>query len=82
MCSPLTRRTNGTPPFEAVEKDGRLYGRGISDDKAPMLIALDTLAAFIAVEGKLPVNIKLLIEGRRKPAPPPCPPYWNTTVIC
>lgn len=55
-----------TPPFEAVERDGKLYGRGISDDKAPMLIALDTLAAFVAVEGKLPVNIKLLIEGEEE----------------
>lgn len=62
-----------TPPFEAVEKDGRLYGRGISDDKAPMLIALDTLAAFIAVEGKLPVNIKLLIEGEEETGSPSLP---------
>ncbi len=55
-----------TPPFEATEADGRLYGRGISDDKAPMLIALDTLAAFVAVEGRLPVNVKLLIEGEEE----------------
>ena len=39
-----------TPPFEPVEKDDRIYGRGISDDKGPMMIALQTLAAFIAVE--------------------------------
>ncbi|MEL0207072.1 MAG: M20/M25/M40 family metallo-hydrolase, partial [Alphaproteobacteria bacterium] len=47
-----------TPPFEPVEKDGRIYGRGISDDKGPMMIALETLAAFIAVEKTLPVNVK------------------------
>ncbi|MAC73940.1 MAG: peptidase M20 [Marinovum sp.] len=55
-----------TPPFEATERQGRLYGRGISDDKGPMLIALYTLAAFISVEGKLPINIKLLIEGEEE----------------
>ena len=53
-------------PFEETERDGRLYGRGISDDKVPMLIALESLAAFIAVEGRMPVNVKLLIEGEEK----------------
>lgn len=59
-----------TPPFEAVERDGRLYGRGISDDKGPMMIALDTLAAFVSVEGKLPINVKLLIEGEEETGSP------------
>ena len=55
-----------TPPFDATERDGRLYGRGVSDDKGPMMIALDTLAAFVAVEGQLPINVKLLIEGEEE----------------
>lgn len=62
-----------TPPFEAVERDGRLYGRGISDDKGPMMIALDTLAAFVAMDGKLPVNVKLLIEGEEETGSPSLP---------
>lgn len=62
-----------TPPFEATERDGRIYGRGISDDKGPMMIALDTLAAFVAVEGKLPVNVKLLIEGEEETGSPSLP---------
>jgi len=62
-----------TPPFDPVEKDGRLYGRGISDDKGPMMIALDTLAAFIAVEGRLPINVKLLIEGEEETGSPSLP---------
>ena len=36
-----------TPPFEVTEKKDRLYGRGISDDKGPMMIALETISAFI-----------------------------------
>jgi acetylornithine deacetylase/succinyl-diaminopimelate desuccinylase-like protein len=59
-----------TPPFEPVERDQRLYGRGISDDKGPMMIALDTLAAFVAVEGALPLNVKLLIEGEEETGSP------------
>lgn len=52
-----------TPPFEPAIRDGRLYGRGASDDKGPCLLALETLGAFLAVEGRLPVNVKILIEG-------------------
>lgn len=59
-----------TPPFEATEGDGKLFGRGISDDKAPMMIALDALAAFIAVEGSLPINVKLFIEGEEETGSP------------
>lgn len=62
-----------TPPFEAVERDGRLYGRGISDDKGPMMIALSALAAFVEVDGALPVNVKLLIEGEEETGSPSLP---------
>ena len=67
-----------SPPFEATERDGRLYGRGISDDKGPMMIALDTLAAFIAVEGRLPINVKLLIEGEEETGSPSLPGILET----
>ena len=55
-----------TPPFEMTKQNGRLIGRGVSDDKAPMMIALNALAAFLVIDGKLPVNIKLLIEGEEE----------------
>ena len=61
---PLDRWSS--PPFEATEREGRLYGRGVSDDKGPMLIALEALAAFAEVERRLPVNVKLLIEGEEE----------------
>ncbi|MEW9920253.1 M20/M25/M40 family metallo-hydrolase [Marimonas sp. MJW-29] len=67
-----------SPPFEATERDSRLYGRGISDDKGPMMIALETLAAFIAVEGKLPANVKLLIEGEEETGSPSLPGILET----
>lgn len=67
-----------SPPFAPVEREGRLYGRGISDDKGPMMIALDALAAFVAVDGQLPINVKLLIEGEEETGSPSLPAILET----
>jgi acetylornithine deacetylase/succinyl-diaminopimelate desuccinylase-like protein len=55
-----------SPPFEPDTRNERIYARGISDDKAPFSIALETIAAFLSVEGKLPFNIKILLEGEEE----------------
>ncbi len=55
-----------SPPFEASVRDDRLYARGASDDKGPASIALETLTAFLIVEGRLPVNVKVLLEGEEE----------------
>jgi acetylornithine deacetylase/succinyl-diaminopimelate desuccinylase-like protein len=55
-----------SPPFELTARNGRLYGRGVSDDKGPMLLAVETLGAFLAEEGRLPVNVTLLLEGEEE----------------
>jgi acetylornithine deacetylase/succinyl-diaminopimelate desuccinylase-like protein len=55
-----------SPPFTPTVRDGRLYARGVSDDKAPMLVPIAVAAAFFAVEGRLPVNVKLLFEGEEE----------------
>ncbi len=52
-----------TPPFELVEKDGRLYGRGSSDDKAGVAQHAATIRAF---GGKPPVSIKVFLEGEEE----------------
>ena len=61
---PLGRWT--TPAFEPTIRDGRLYGRGVSDDKGPMLIPIKVAEAFFAVEGRLPVNVRFLFEGEEE----------------
>jgi acetylornithine deacetylase/succinyl-diaminopimelate desuccinylase-like protein len=52
-----------TDPFAPVVKDGRLYGRGAADDKSGIL---QHAAAIRLLNGKLPVAIKVLIEGEEE----------------
>lgn len=61
---PLERWT--TPPFTPTVRDGRLYARGVSDDKGPMLIPIKVAEAFFATTGALPVNVKFLLEGEEE----------------
>lgn len=52
-----------TDPFTLVEKDGKLYGRGSTDDKGPALSWLWIVEAHQALGVELPVNIKIMYEG-------------------
>jgi acetylornithine deacetylase/succinyl-diaminopimelate desuccinylase-like protein len=53
-------------PFAPELRDGRLYGRGVSDNKGPMLIPLKVTQAFFATRGALPLNVKFLFEGEEE----------------
>ncbi|KAJ2735131.1 hypothetical protein H4R23_002266, partial [Coemansia sp. Cherry 401B] len=54
-----------TQPFEMVGRDGYLYGRGVSDDKGPVLAALFAIAE-LAAAGKLPMTVVFCIEGEEE----------------
>jgi acetylornithine deacetylase/succinyl-diaminopimelate desuccinylase-like protein len=53
-------------PFVPAVRDGRLYARGVSDDKGPMLIPLKVAEAYMEAAGALPVNVKFLFEGEEE----------------
>src|SRR5512133_508263 len=55
-----------SPPFEPVIRDGKMYGRGVSDDKSHLTSRLFALDAIMDSEGELPCNIKFIVEGEEE----------------
>lgn len=55
-----------TPPFEATIRDGEIYARGASDDKGQIFMHFKAIEAHMKAQGRLPVNIKLMIEGEEE----------------
>jgi acetylornithine deacetylase/succinyl-diaminopimelate desuccinylase-like protein len=52
-----------SPPFEATERDGAIYGRGAADTKSNILMHVGALRAW---EGRPPVGIRVVIEGQEE----------------
>uniref|UniRef100_A0A914CJK0 Cytosolic non-specific dipeptidase n=1 Tax=Acrobeloides nanus TaxID=290746 RepID=A0A914CJK0_9BILA len=52
-----------TDPFKLVEKGGKLYGRGSTDDKGPILAWLHAIETMQHLKIDIPVNIKFVFEG-------------------
>ena len=53
-------------PFNGVIRDGKIYGRGIADNKGDFVSRLKAVQAFLATEESLPVNVKFVVEGEEE----------------
>lgn len=64
-----------SPPFQATVRNGDLYGRGAVDDKGQVYIHIAVARAFLDRRGRLPVNIKFLLEGEEEIGSPNLEPF-------
>ncbi len=55
-----------SPPFDPVIREGRMWGRGVVDDKGQVHIHVKAIESFLRTRGKLPVNLKLIVEGEEE----------------
>jgi len=55
-----------TPPFEPTVREGRLFARGVADDKGDLLCRLQAIEAYQATLGPLPLRLRFLIEGEEE----------------
>jgi acetylornithine deacetylase/succinyl-diaminopimelate desuccinylase-like protein len=53
-------------PFDPVIRNGKLFARGVADDKGQLWIMLKAIEAYMKTAGTLPVNIKILFEGEEE----------------
>lgn len=74
---PVRGEAWSTPPHEAVVRDGRLYARGAADDMGGWVSHLAALEAWLAVGQRLPLNVKLVIEGEEEIGSPNLERYMD-----
>jgi len=55
-----------SPPFEATIRDGEIFARGSADDKGQVFMHLKAIEAHLTQSGRLPVNMKLMLEGEEE----------------
>jgi acetylornithine deacetylase/succinyl-diaminopimelate desuccinylase-like protein len=64
-----------TPPFEPTIRQGKLFARGTIDDKVGVYLNLKAIESMLAVDGRLPLNVKLFFEGEEETGSPHMLPF-------
>ncbi len=64
-----------SPPFEPVQREDALYGRGASDDKGQLFVQICAVESLLKTDGKLPINVKFFVEGEEEIGSPRMLPF-------
>ncbi len=67
-----------SPPFEPAIRAGRIYARGVADNKGQHFAQLMALESLLACNGTLPCNVKVLLEGEEEVGSPHMPEFIRT----
>lgn len=59
-----------SPPFEPTVRNNQLFSRGASDDKGQVYLVLAAIDSYLRTEGRLPVNLKVIVEGEEEISSP------------
>jgi acetylornithine deacetylase/succinyl-diaminopimelate desuccinylase-like protein len=59
-----------SPPFEPEIREGRIYARGVADNKAQHFSHIAAIGGWLETTGSLPVNVKVLLEGEEEVGSP------------
>jgi len=65
---PLEEWNHG--PFSGEIREGKIYGRGVSDNKGDFVSRLKAVEAFLKTQGNVPVNVKFVVEGEEEISSP------------
>jgi acetylornithine deacetylase/succinyl-diaminopimelate desuccinylase-like protein len=63
-----------SPPFEPAIRQGKLYARGVIDNKCGVVVNLKAVESILETAGKLPVNLKFIFEGEEESGSPSMEP--------
>lgn len=55
-----------SPPFDAAIRDGKLFARGVADNKGNLVCRIQAVEAYLATFGNLPLKIKFVVEGEEE----------------
>lgn len=66
-----------SPPFSGRIKNGRIYGRGSSDNKGNIVSRIMAVKALLETKGDIPVNVKFVVEGEEEIGSPHLEPVIN-----
>lgn len=64
-----------SPPFEPTVRDGKIFCRGVGDNKGQLMAQLLAIKSYQDAAGELPINIKFLFEGEEEVSSPNLPAF-------